>query len=233
MVAATSRTSTFTVWVPPSRSISPSCSARSSFTCAPTGISPTSSRKRVPPLARSNRPGLRAVAPVKAPFSTPNSSASRSVSGKAPQLTATNGPAARPESSWSARAASSLPVPDSPSRSTVAVEGAACFSVSRKARNAGDWPTRLRWAPRSARRAFSSWFSATERVALERLLHRLQQHVALERLGEEVVRAVLHRADRRLHRAVGGHEDHLDVRTERPGGGEELLPVHARHHRDR
>ena len=52
------------------------------------------------------------------PFSWPNSSLSSSASGIAPQLIGTKGPAARAPSRWMACAASSLPVPLSPSTST-------------------------------------------------------------------------------------------------------------------
>ncbi len=45
-------------------------------------MSPTSSRNSVPPLAASTRPGLRAVAPVKAPRSWPKTSLSNRVSGR-------------------------------------------------------------------------------------------------------------------------------------------------------
>jgi hypothetical protein len=96
-VAAIMRTLTFTVSVPPTRSNSRSCSTRSSFTCVLRLMSPISSRKSVPPSASSNRPFLRAVAPVNAPFSYPNSSDSISVSGSAAQLTFTNGFLARSE----------------------------------------------------------------------------------------------------------------------------------------
>ncbi len=73
----------------------------------------------MPPLAASNQPARAWLAPVKAPASWPNSSASISVSLNAPQLTATNGPA-RPLVAWMCRAISSLPVPVSPVTSTVA-----------------------------------------------------------------------------------------------------------------
>ena len=49
----------------------------------------------MPPCAALKRPSRRLVAPVNAPRSCPNSSASISVSGNAAQLTATNGPSAR------------------------------------------------------------------------------------------------------------------------------------------
>ncbi len=55
--------------MPPTRSNSDSCRARSSFTCISTGTSPISSRKRVPLSASSKRPGLEPTAPVKAPRS--------------------------------------------------------------------------------------------------------------------------------------------------------------------
>ena len=67
------------------------CSSRtrSSLTCSAVDMSPTSSSSRVPPCAAAKRPARRATAPVKAPRSWPNSSASSSVSGKAAQFTAT------------------------------------------------------------------------------------------------------------------------------------------------
>ena len=67
-------------------------------------MSPTSSRNSVPPSASSKRPSLRLMAPVKAPFSWPNSSVSSSVSASAPQLTLTNGPGRRAASAGGSRA---------------------------------------------------------------------------------------------------------------------------------
>ena len=54
-------------------------------------MSPISSRKSVPPLHCSNLPMRRRSAPVKAPFSWPNSSLSSKLSGMAAQLRARNG----------------------------------------------------------------------------------------------------------------------------------------------
>ena len=73
---------------------------------------------------------LRSRAPVKAPFSWPNSSLSSSVSGIAAQLTATNGLSRRGPVTWMARATSSLPVPVSPRMSTVALRSRTCSMVS-------------------------------------------------------------------------------------------------------
>ncbi len=83
----------------------------------------------MPRLASSKAPWRRAIAPVKAPFSWPNSSDSSSVSGIAAQLSGTNGCPTRWLSWCSVCATSSLPVPDSPLTSTEAGVGAACSST--------------------------------------------------------------------------------------------------------
>ena len=110
------RTSTFTVSTPPTRSNSRSCSTRSSFTCTSAGTSPTSSRNSVPPSASSKRPARRAMAPVNAPFSCPNSSDSSTPGARAAQFTRTNGRDSRGLLMWMARATISLPVPVSPAQ---------------------------------------------------------------------------------------------------------------------
>src|SRR5580704_10036902 len=74
------------VRVPPKRSNSCSCSARRSLGCNSSGMSPISSRNSVPLLANSNRPAFCMMAPVKAPFSWPNSSLSSSPVGMAAQI---------------------------------------------------------------------------------------------------------------------------------------------------
>ena len=74
----------------PTRSNSRSCSTRSSFICSAALIVPTSSRNSVPLCACSSRPCRLPTAPVNAPRTWPNSSASSSVSGMALQFSATN-----------------------------------------------------------------------------------------------------------------------------------------------
>src|SRR6266850_2068926 len=81
LVAASTRTSTLRVCELPTGSNSPSCSTRSSFDCKPSGNSPTSSRKIVPPCARAKRPSRFLVAPVNAPCSWPKNSLSIKVAG--------------------------------------------------------------------------------------------------------------------------------------------------------
>src|SRR2546425_2854334 len=85
----------------------------------------------VPWCASSNRPGFCRYAPVKAPFSCPKSSDSRSSPGSAAQLTFTNGLLARDEARWIACATTSLPTPLSPRRSTVAFAEATRETSSR------------------------------------------------------------------------------------------------------
>ena len=125
-MAAITRTLTLMVRGLPSLSNSPSWSTRRSFTWTSAGSSPTSSRKSVEPSATSNRPTWRASAPVKAPFSLPNSSLSTSPDGSAAQLTLTITWRPRGLSRWMAWARSSLPVPVSPRMSTDESVGATC-----------------------------------------------------------------------------------------------------------
>ena len=68
-----------TVRPEPTGITSPCSSARSSFTCTGSGISATSSRNSVPPLASTSRPARGWSAPVNAPRTWPNSSLSASV----------------------------------------------------------------------------------------------------------------------------------------------------------
>ena len=81
-------------------------------------MSPTSSRKSVPPLACSKRPLRSLSAPVKACGSWPNSSSSSRFSLKAVQFMGTKGRFFRGLFVWIARATNSLPVPVSPRIST-------------------------------------------------------------------------------------------------------------------
>ncbi|MNN49137.1 hypothetical protein D3C81_1636460 [compost metagenome] len=78
----------------------------------------------MPPSAASTRPARPALAPVNAPFSWPNSSDSIRLSGMAAQFTEIIGAFARFDRLCSARATSSLPVPDSPWINTLESVGA-------------------------------------------------------------------------------------------------------------
>ncbi len=83
------------------------------------GVSPISSRNTVPPSAASMRPIFWPAAPVKAPFSWPNSSLSSRDSLSAAQLMRVIAPL-RPDISWMVEASTSLPTPVSPRMSTLA-----------------------------------------------------------------------------------------------------------------
>jgi hypothetical protein len=76
------------------------------------------SKNTVPPTAASRWPIRDSAAPVKAPFTWPNSSLCTKPSGIAPQFTTTKGLAARRDWPWIPRATSSFPVPVSPEMMT-------------------------------------------------------------------------------------------------------------------
>ncbi len=91
-MAAMMRTSTLSGFDEPTRRTSRCSSARSSLGCRSIGSSPSSSRNSVPPSASSNRPWRVITAPVKEPFSWPNSSLSIRLGGTAPQSKMMSGP---------------------------------------------------------------------------------------------------------------------------------------------
>ena len=173
LVAATMRTSTLRVSLPPTRSNSRSCRTRSSFTCTVGEMSPISSRKSVPPSAVSKRPARVSSAPVNEPFSWPKSSLSSSVSGRAAQVTLTKGLLApravlveRLGDQLLARAALAQ------QQHRGSCEAATCRIVLKTASISGLSPTRL------SKLYLCSSRSRRPRVSLEQalLLERLLQH---------------------------------------------------------
>src|SRR5262245_57553173 len=109
-----------------------------------------SSRKSVPPEAASKSPGFARFASVNAPASKPKSSASSIASGMAAQLTSTNGPRRRPPLSCTMRATRPLPVPVSPSTSTVGARGLPGVSKAARRRICPRRSAMLRASPRIA-----------------------------------------------------------------------------------
>jgi len=95
-----------------------SCNTLKSLGCKCKGKSPISSKKRTPPLADSISPSLLDIAPVKAPFSYPKSSASSSSEGTAEQFIATKGPFHLLDVFHNAFAKTSFPTPVSPTKRT-------------------------------------------------------------------------------------------------------------------
>ena len=213
LVAQTMRRSSGIGVRPPMRSTVRSCSTRSIFACSDAGISPISSRNTVPPSAASSLPGVRLAAPGEGALLIAEQLALQQVSGMAAQLMATNGLCERPESRCTARASSSLPVPLSPSSSTVALVGAT-FSIARH---------RLRMeslTPMMPSSAIAPVLLAQPPVLLlelanpERAAHDDGEHAGIQRLVIEIRRAEAHGRDRQLARIVLGHGDDLGVGRE-------------------
>jgi len=135
-----------------------SCKTRRRDFWIESGISPTSSRKRVPLSASLTRPMRLSWAPVKAPFRCPKSVDSTRDSVSEAQSTKTNLPPARLLLSWMVLAKSSLPVPVSPVISRFESERAAWAMSLKQAFMRGLVPTTLltlRLSP-SDRFSFSS-----------------------------------------------------------------------------
>jgi len=89
------------------------------------------------------QPFAAAIRAGKGPLTWPNSSASIISGGMAAQLTGINGLSARSDSEWIERAATSLPVPDSPVSRIEVGSRATRAIVSRTLRAAADSPIRL------------------------------------------------------------------------------------------
>ena len=168
-------------------------------------------------------------APVKAPFSWPNSSDSSRFSCSAAQFTLTKLRAARSELWWMAPAISSLPVPVSPRMSTVELLLAT-----------------LRTTPSTRCSGVAAADDLVEVVVLlllvaqvvelvaqalqlERLLDLDLHLLELERLLHVVEGAVLHRLDRGRHRAERGHQDDRRGRVQRLGRAQHVEAVGAAH----
>ena len=115
LVAATMRTSTLSVSLPPTRSNVRSCRTRRSLTCVASGISPISSRKSVPPSACSKRPSRRATRAGERALLVAEELALEERLGERGAVEAHERRLrARAARAWSISAMSSLPVPLSP-----------------------------------------------------------------------------------------------------------------------
>ena len=168
-------------------------------------------------VGRLHPPDPVAAAPVKAPFTWPNSSDSNRLSAVAPRSTETIGWSPRRDWRWISRATSSLPVPFSPRIRTLASVGAA-RSISEQTRSiawriaeqrrlavggrARDDAARARSAPRACVRRSAA---AVRTVAASRSF--------APGLGDEVGGAALDRLDRDRDAAMGGDDDHRRLRV--------------------
>ncbi|MCY1377116.1 hypothetical protein D9M69_646650 [compost metagenome] len=140
-----------------------------------------SSRNSVPPSACSILPIRRLPAPVKAWASWPKISLSIRLSGRPPQFSATNSLPCRRLWSCRQRATSSLPVPVSPSMSTLAEVSATLAISSRRACMAGERPisrASSAWRP-------ASWRRSDETSRLSARWARARRAVSTRRSGEK------------------------------------------------
>ncbi len=197
---------------------------RSSFTCRASGMSPISSRKSVPLSALTKRPRWSAMAPVNEPLVWPKSSLSRSVSGMAPQLIATNG--------WFGPRAGAV------DRAREELLAGAALALDQHARVAGGHALRAREHVLHERGAGHDLLAPglpragaplVPAVQGEGARDLRQQLVRVVGLGEVAEHAALHRRHRVGDRAVGGEDDHGQARVGRLDLLEERHAVHAAH----
>ena len=192
----------------------------------------------MPPAARSNRPGFWRSAPVKAPRSWPNSSLSIRPSGRAPQLTRTNGPAgavrvavqgggdqllagaalADDQDGGVGRRGQADRLEDLAHRGALADQlglGVGRFLGRLVRRSAAPGPQRLDLGG--------------EGPLPQGPLQGQEHLVEVERLGQVVVGPAAHRLDRRGRAAEGGHDDHGQVGQGRAELGQHRQAVAAGH----
>ena len=216
------RTSTEISSVPPTRKKRRSCSTRSRSTCSLGEMSPISSRKIVPPSASSNLPlllrdgaGEGALLVAEQLRLEQRLGERRAGDGRRTACSA------RSPEKWMARATSSLPVPLSPWISTVLRRLATSRTRSKISRMRGFLLTR------SWKRYWRGELPAQDRVLALEVLHlddALDEQRDLLRvagLDDVLLRALLHRRDRRVDGGVGGDDDDGGV-------GLELADLHHR-----
>ena len=230
LVAAITRTSTDCSFRPPRRRNLRSCSTRSSFTCVAGVISPISSRNSVPRSASSKQPCRRSAAPVNAPFSWPKISLSSSVSGIAAQLMATNG-------NGGARAELMDRLRDQLlARARLAGDEHRRARRRRLLDHLVDLPHLGAVADHRPERAVLAQLPPQRLDLAQRLLpfddlvEQNLQPLDVDRLGQVVVGAFLHRLDRGLDRALRRQQQRGDVGALRLQRAQQRQPVHARHH---
>src|SRR5450755_2022252 len=213
---------------PPTGRALRSCNARNSLACIPSGMSPISSRKSVPPEAWTNRPARSERASVKAPRAWPKSSLSSNASGMAAQLIATNGPVLRAPSRCSARAE--------------LLAGAALTGDEHRGVRVGD--LREQRMQLLHRRAFADHLVEAmalgerlaqaahllpQRAVLHGARERQRQRLDVDGLGDEVVGARANGADSGLEAAKGGDDDDGHIRAVGHDSCAQLEAIHGAH----
>ena len=219
-VADSTRTSTLTGRWPPMRVWLWSVSTRRILACVVGGMSAISSRNRVPPCACSSRPGRGTPS-----TSLPNNSSSTRSGLIIAAETTMNGALARGLQLWIIRAAISLPTPAGPVISTRLPVGATRLIVARTVLIATELPDKLVvGADLLAQRRIL----APQPVGLGRARHEVEQFVGLERLFDEVDRALADRRDRGVEIAVARDHQHRQRRVAALDLLEQLQPVEPR-----
>ena len=124
---------------------------------------------------------------------------------------------------------SSFPVPLSPSINTVAELGAAWLTISRT------WRMPLLWPMISLRTWYFSSSPRRRRFSrnsdrFSNTFSKMRRSVArLNGLGMKSVCPFFHRLDRGFNRSVSGHQNHINIATNRAGCFEEFDSVHRGH----
>ena len=185
-------------------------------------------------LVEKHRPAVRdleqarlgGVAPVKAPFSWPKSSVSRNSRESPAQFRSTNASSARGPFSWSQRARTPLPAPVSPWIRTGLSEAATLPPRRRAPGSPRSCRGTDRAAPAPARAAGRLLLPVA--LVLEQPLEDHGQGLQLDRLRQELLRALLDRLDREVDRAVRGEDDDGHRGVQLPEAREQLERVAVR-----
>ncbi len=138
---------------------------------------------------------------------------------------ATNGASARGLSACSERAKSSLPVPLSPSSSTVVSVPAAFCRPANTLRSAEIFADQLRRAAPDRELLLEQQVLGDDPPLLERARHEQREVIGIDRLGEKIEGAFLHRRDRVLDAAVRGHHDDRHIGVELLRRAQHAKPV--------
>ena len=173
-------------------------------------VEASSSRKRVPPSAASNRPARSRSAPVKAPRICPNSSDSSKVSVRPEQFTERKGRRLRWLNSWMARATSSFPVPDSPSNQHVDI-GAGRLGNQLVNRHHGGAPAHQTGSGEIRRRVVGLIACIGLPPRVKMAAQQSDHGRDIERFADKIGRAARHRIHGRFERALRRHQHDRDV----------------------
>src|SRR5215204_3016985 len=197
------RTSTLMFSTPPSRMNSRSWMTRSSLAWVSSGMLPISSKKIVPLSASSNSPFFGYTAPVNAPLTWPNRFDSSKSGGRLPELTVMNARSARDE--FLAGAALAVDQDRRPRRRRLH-DQVEHLAHARAPPDDFPQPVLVR------QQVLAQCPVLRDQPPLRQRVPQHHQHfVVLERLGDVVEGAALHRRDGVLDRGEGGDHQHRQV----------------------